>query len=359
MANTNNDSLFMQPGQFGMNAPFTLKDLGGGAVSGGVGMGMLQQFNQNQDMQTQMNNLLQQANQARMQEYQDNSPVRNLQRSLELMYAGPEREQKHQQGAATLGKTQEDLARLRGTRDTEIIATNEGNKAKSEKSKLESMQSFYDRLDADSATWSGPDGLVQMTQWMDDNRMPQDHPLRKFAKQPGLTPEKFNAGIMTLKNKLAASISRRSEIMQVQERTKAEGAQTYRIEDMKKGWDYEIELIKQRSARSGGNPVLAFEAEVKKNLLAAEQKARSATTERESFAAQEEIKFWRGKLEEITRQTQLERGAGVPLRHLIQGGELGTGAAADPRPIGLGGSPSNAGQGFTPPAGWRVVPQGR
>ena len=58
------DPLNMQQGQFGMQAPFSLSDLGGGAVSGIAGMNMLKQFEQNQALQATMNQLVQQANES-------------------------------------------------------------------------------------------------------------------------------------------------------------------------------------------------------------------------------------------------------------------------------------------------------
>jgi len=294
--------LNMQYGQFGVAPGFQLGDLGGGAMSGSAGMDMLRNYRGNSNMQSLMNNLIMAANQEKMNTYGLDAPVREAQRGANIATSRATENTIEGQKQSELNKLQEDVARLQGTRVTDIEAKNEANKESVSKVRDAQYMRLFDEFTAASSQWQGMEGLQQAKDWMDEKSIPQNHPMRQMIKS-GSTPETFQAGLLRAQQGMAnnvASIRSRAEAAA----TAGFKGQEDRLTQKVIG-DWHIEVAKINAAAAKGT---ASKQDVENLLSESARNLQNAIKAGDTDA----IQFWTSEVNKLARLAAELSAAKVP-----------------------------------------------
>lgn len=268
-------------GQFGVQQPQV--DVPG--LSGYAQGQALNQYMQNRDLQNTLNNLIIQANQAQMQEYGANAPVREMERSLALEY-------KPRETAADVGTKEERLKQ-------EQIKT-PGLAGKEQIEKLErDVQSFGLML----PTFQGPTASKDFGDWAESQGWKKEHPARQMLER-ATSPQDFQARGQYFLQQASRNLSqRRAETQTLQETGSRE-----RIADI--GGQYSLE--RQRLANEAAERVQQMKTDKEKRIDKLEGDLVRLLEERRATKDSKKIETLDKNINQLFQMIQMIKSAGAP-----------------------------------------------
>jgi hypothetical protein len=191
--------LGMQQGQFGPNQPQV--DVPG---LGGYAQGMaLNQAQRNWELQNLFNQQVQAANQAKMQEWGLNAPVRGLEREAALETTLPTARTK-------LGMEEEALTQRRI--ETPLKASEATTKISGEQLKRQELD--IEKFNLALPSFQGPTASKDFGDWADENGWKKAHPWRK-ALEAAPNPEEFHRRAGLIMNHAATGLEQRRKLHQL------------------------------------------------------------------------------------------------------------------------------------------------